>query len=203
MMIKRAKIAAIAALIGLAGCAERGGNSVANAPPPKPALWKLADADTTIYLFGTVHVLPKNFAWRSPRIEAAIQSADSLVLEIADSGDAAKTAATFTDLAACLAKLNSLAFDGANPTLALVSPLAEGADQIAAERIQVRGPNRKPRVNQASSAAKSPADKTHPAGSFPWTDRRAEPVDRTPPASRTLSLRRFLPAPTFICPERF
>jgi uncharacterized protein len=93
------KVAALSACALLSACAERGGNSVATTAAPKPGLWKLADADTTIYLFGTVHVLPKNFAWRSPRIDAAIESADTLVLEIADSGDDAKTAATFTNLA--------------------------------------------------------------------------------------------------------
>ncbi len=98
-IITSLKVAALSACAVLSACAERGGNSVANAPPPKPGLWKLADADTTIYLFGTVHVLPKDFKWRSPKIEAAIKSADSLVLEIADSGDSAKMATTFTDLA--------------------------------------------------------------------------------------------------------
>ena len=44
----------------------------------------------------------------------------------------AACAATFADLGACLAKLTTPAFDNAQPTLALVSPLAEGADQIAA-----------------------------------------------------------------------
>ena len=42
-------------------------------------------------------------------------------------------AATFADLAACLAKLNNPAFSADPPTLALVSPLAEGADQIAVD----------------------------------------------------------------------
>jgi uncharacterized protein len=87
----------------LAACAERGPDRgaarVESTPAPKPGLWKLADSDTTIYLFGTVHVLPKNFAWRSPGIENAIKSADSLVLEVADDGDTAKMAETFAGLA--------------------------------------------------------------------------------------------------------
>ncbi len=91
------KVAGISILALLAGCADRA-SGVANATP-KPGLWMLADADTTIYLFGTVHVLPKNFAWRSAKIDAAVQASDTLVLEIADAGDDAKTAATFTDLA--------------------------------------------------------------------------------------------------------
>ena len=51
------------------------------AKPIRPALWKVADADTTIYLFGTIHLLPKKLAWQSPKIEAAIKGSQGLVLE--------------------------------------------------------------------------------------------------------------------------
>jgi hypothetical protein len=27
--------------------------------PSRPALWKVADADTTIWLFGTIHIMPR------------------------------------------------------------------------------------------------------------------------------------------------
>jgi uncharacterized protein YbaP (TraB family) len=54
----------------------------AKAPSPaRPALWKLADADTTIYLFGTVHVLPKGYAWRDAAIDKALAESQSLTLE--------------------------------------------------------------------------------------------------------------------------
>ena len=47
-----------------------------------PAMWKVADADTTIYLFGTVHVLPKDVEWYDTTIDTALQSADVIVTEI-------------------------------------------------------------------------------------------------------------------------
>ncbi|ABC63262.1 TraB/GumN family protein [Erythrobacter litoralis] len=47
-----------------------------------PALWKLADEDTTIYLFGTVHVLPKDQPWFTPAIDTALDSSDELVTEV-------------------------------------------------------------------------------------------------------------------------
>ena len=47
----------------------------------KPALWKLADKDTTIYLFGTIHLLPKGTEWRTPAFNAAATSASTLVVE--------------------------------------------------------------------------------------------------------------------------
>lgn len=49
---------------------------------PGPALWKLADEDTTIYLFGTVHILPKGRDWLTPTIDQALDGADVLITEI-------------------------------------------------------------------------------------------------------------------------
>ena len=48
---------------------------------PRPALWKVADRDTTIYLFGTIHLLPQGTAWQSPTFAAAARSSDSLIVE--------------------------------------------------------------------------------------------------------------------------
>ncbi len=46
-----------------------------------PAIWRLADEDTTIYVFGTVHVLPDGIDWRTEKFDAAFGAADTLVLE--------------------------------------------------------------------------------------------------------------------------
>ncbi|MEM7688199.1 MAG: TraB/GumN family protein [Pseudomonadota bacterium] len=47
-----------------------------------PALWKVADEDTTIYLFGTVHALPEGIEWYDEDIANALTSSDTLVTEI-------------------------------------------------------------------------------------------------------------------------
>lgn len=52
------------------------------APAKGPALWKVADKDTTIYLFGTVHVLPKEIEWYDATIAKALEGSDILVTEI-------------------------------------------------------------------------------------------------------------------------
>lgn len=54
----------------------------AAAPSGGPALWKLQDDDTTIYLFGTIHILPKEAEWFTPTIDQALDSSDVLVTEI-------------------------------------------------------------------------------------------------------------------------
>lgn len=47
-----------------------------------PALWKVADEDTTIYMFGTVHMLPDDVDWNSGVVNEALASADTLVTEL-------------------------------------------------------------------------------------------------------------------------
>lgn len=47
-----------------------------------PALWKVADEDTTIYLFGTVHILPPELEWYDATIADALTGSDMIVTEI-------------------------------------------------------------------------------------------------------------------------
>ena len=54
-----------------------------------PAMWVVKDADSTLYLFGTVHLLRPTTAWGTDRIDAAFDSADKLVLEISNPDDQA------------------------------------------------------------------------------------------------------------------
>jgi uncharacterized protein YbaP (TraB family) len=48
---------------------------------PRPALWLLADEDTRIYMFGTIHVLPPGFRWRSAALDKAVGESAELVVE--------------------------------------------------------------------------------------------------------------------------
>lgn len=50
--------------------------------PRGPALWKVSDADTTIYLFGTVHALPPGIVWMDDRIANAHAASDEYVTEV-------------------------------------------------------------------------------------------------------------------------
>ena len=47
----------------------------------EPAIWVLSDADTTLYIMGTVHLLRPELDWRSDEIDAALNAADTLVFE--------------------------------------------------------------------------------------------------------------------------
>src|SRR5438309_6707443 len=60
------------------------GTAAADARAPKvarPALWEVSDPDTTIYLFGTIHLLPDDLQWRTPAFENEVASSDQLVVE--------------------------------------------------------------------------------------------------------------------------
>ncbi|MFL6842079.1 MAG: TraB/GumN family protein [Sphingomicrobium sp.] len=46
-----------------------------------PALWSISDADTTVYLFGTIHLLPPNYQWRTSRFDEAVAGSQQLVVE--------------------------------------------------------------------------------------------------------------------------
>jgi uncharacterized protein len=72
------------------GCGERTGPVAApetsrSAQQPAgetgPALWRVSDADTTVHLFGTVHVLPAGVDWRTPAIDRAFEEARVVYFE--------------------------------------------------------------------------------------------------------------------------
>jgi uncharacterized protein len=90
-------LAALAGL-GLAACAPRAGVDPAERPSGHPAMWKIADADTTIYLFGTFHLLPQGTDWRTPAFEQALAASDELVLEIGNLDDQMALAQTLMRL---------------------------------------------------------------------------------------------------------
>jgi len=46
-----------------------------------PALWKLTDVDSEVYLFGTVHMLDPNLSWHSAKVNNAFDKAETLILE--------------------------------------------------------------------------------------------------------------------------
>jgi hypothetical protein len=63
-----------------------------------PALWVIKDEDTTIYLFGSIHVLKPGLGWFDDGVKTAFDSSDQLVLELVDL-PAAEAQALFGKLA--------------------------------------------------------------------------------------------------------
>lgn len=49
-----------------------------------PALWRIQHDGATIYLFGTVHVLPQGMQWHYPVLDDALKASDTLYVELVD-----------------------------------------------------------------------------------------------------------------------
>ena len=49
-----------------------------------PALWIVKDEDTTIYLFGSVHILKPGLGWFDDGVKAAFETSDQLMLELVE-----------------------------------------------------------------------------------------------------------------------
>lgn len=54
----------------------------------RPALWRVVDADTTIWLIGSIHALPPAVRWQTAPVAQAIAAADTLILEVPPADDA-------------------------------------------------------------------------------------------------------------------
>ena len=84
--------AALAAFPGAAHAQQAAAPAAAAAPIPRaegagPPLWVVRDADSTVYLFGTVHYLRPGTAWGSAKMDAAFAEADQFWVEVADQDD--------------------------------------------------------------------------------------------------------------------
>src|SRR3954470_22384658 len=62
---------------------------------PHPAIWLLADADTRVYLFGTVHVLSPALRWRSAAFDRIAHDSQELVLELSEQEISPDNTATY------------------------------------------------------------------------------------------------------------
>lgn len=58
----------------------------------RPALWVVRDADSTLYLFGTVHLMRPEHNWMTPAVTEAFNASETLWLEIEDPTDQAAAA---------------------------------------------------------------------------------------------------------------
>jgi len=68
-------------VFGLVAAGSLGFASTAAEAKTAPAMWSVSDADTTVYLFGTIHLLPEKYEWRTPKFDAAVNGSQELVVE--------------------------------------------------------------------------------------------------------------------------
>jgi uncharacterized protein YbaP (TraB family) len=118
----------VATALGLAGLLI-GTPAAARAPQvARPALWSVSDADTTIYLFGTIHLLPPEYQWRTAKFDQAVNGSQQLIVEtIVDLDHPETFASTFAQMAVSPTPLP--------PILDRVSPAKRPALQAALTKI--------------------------------------------------------------------
>ncbi|TPG39637.1 TraB/GumN family protein [Sphingomonas koreensis] len=116
-------LAGAALFVGAAATAQTAPPSPAAAAPSSaatqdadPALWVVKDKDTTIYLFGTVHVLKPGMTWFDEAVKSAFDASDTLVLEM-----------VMPDMAAMQALVTKFAVNSDSKTLTDKLPAADRA----------------------------------------------------------------------------
>jgi uncharacterized protein YbaP (TraB family) len=121
--------APVAALLALASAPAAEAKALHAAGP---ALWAVSDADTTIYLFGTIHLLPQNYQWRTAKFDHAVTSSQQLMIEtIVDQKNPGKMMGTLAGMG--FAK-------GLPPLSQRVSPDKQAALATAIQKSGVPGP---------------------------------------------------------------
>jgi uncharacterized protein YbaP (TraB family) len=75
-------------------------NAAARLPDADPAMWVVRDADTTVYLFGTFHLMDGKADWFNEEVREAFDKSQELVVEIELPEDPAAMAAQFQPLIA-------------------------------------------------------------------------------------------------------
>ncbi|MFC5579691.1 TraB/GumN family protein [Rhodanobacter terrae] len=94
----------------------------------RPALWVVKNADTTIYLFGTVHLLPNDTAWHYPALDRAVADSRTLYIELTDD-----------DQANMMALVLRYGLDTEHPLSSLLNPSEQLRLTTAATRAGVPG----------------------------------------------------------------
>jgi uncharacterized protein YbaP (TraB family) len=104
MRLRLKSVLAATATCALAWAIPAAAQTTPNEPPAvtvkdvDPALWVVKDEDTTVYLFGSVHLLKPGLGWFDDGVKAAFDSSDQLVLELVEP-PAAEVQALFGKLA--------------------------------------------------------------------------------------------------------
>ncbi len=62
----------------------------ARAETPTPLMWVVKDSDSTVYLFGSIHLMKPGVEWQTPKVRDAFAKSETLWLELTDMDDQAK-----------------------------------------------------------------------------------------------------------------
>jgi uncharacterized protein len=103
---------------------------------PGPALWIIEDADSRIYLFGTIHTLRQEDVWLTKQVERAFGASGELVLEVAQADDQAVITQLATQLGVDMNVDLSTRLEGECRADLDTALAAYGANQQGIERLR-------------------------------------------------------------------
>lgn len=82
-VIVKGLVGALALMLALPACAKEAPRDGRRKPnDADPALWVVKDKDTTVYLFGTIHVLKPGLTWFDEAVRKAFDRSGEVVLEL-------------------------------------------------------------------------------------------------------------------------
>jgi uncharacterized protein len=91
--LMKTSLTALGLLLALPACAQQPAAKAPARPAndADPALWVVKDKDTTVYLFGTIHVLKPGLTWFDEAVKTAFDRSNEIKLELVMPDQAAMT----------------------------------------------------------------------------------------------------------------
>jgi len=80
--LKNTRRALVAGLFAATALIPLGAAIAKEKAAPAPKMWVIKDADSTIYLYGSFHILKADTQWKTPALDKVFNSADTLYLEV-------------------------------------------------------------------------------------------------------------------------
>ena len=100
-----------------------------------PAIWEVSDADSKVWLFGSVHVLPKDMSWRTPKLDELLQQSEQVYFE-ADIGPLGQLAVVMNGIRMGLGDkvdwVATLTAEQKDKLTSVVTPLGLSVEQLGA-----------------------------------------------------------------------
>jgi uncharacterized protein YbaP (TraB family) len=100
-----------------------------------PAMWKVSDSDSSVWLFGSIHVLPPGVDWRTPAFDAVLAKAETVYFE-ADVGPLGQLGIIIKSLQSGITGsppwLEKLTPEQSERLTAAITPLGLTRDQLGA-----------------------------------------------------------------------
>lgn len=98
-----------------------------------PAIWEVSDADSKVWLFGSVHVLPPDIAWRTPKLDDLVKQSEQVYFE-ADIGPLGQLAVVINGIRMGFGQkidwVGTLTAEQKDKLTAAVTPLGLSVDQL-------------------------------------------------------------------------